>query len=683
MVQPSMQHSYTLLGIDLLQLFAAGSHSMTSAYCCVCLQALEIRMRSYVSSGRHVLLVGDLNISPHPVDSCCPDEDFNRRIDRKWLQSLLYTPGRPKLLGCDVERLEVSPTASAAAAAAVAAQTQERVSTAQHLERNEYHQRAQQGAEACGVRCASSHCSIRDQQPAAPAAAKPGTAWDIHPAAAEGRLFVDVFRLFHSARREAYTCWSTATGARVNNYGSRIDHILAAQGHPQHLQHQHRQQPLQLSDQLTTWHNSHAATENQQDLCNTTVSTLQQKGFQQECSIQQTMHGQPLGAGHEPRYACGQPAGRDFISWFKSCDIWVDMMGSDHAPVWVDMQVPDGLLHVDIDPPKAASRYMFTGRQASLKQWLSAAAAAAVNQNGGEITAPHEQQQQEVGTRAPRTVAADAGGVPQWSGAVSHIVDRPLMQPSNNKSLGNKSGTSKAAVSKSKSSNRKGQSSLLSFLKPPPAASAGTKDPNTSDCAAPPVCDNMVQNPTPGGVALFYAHAQGTNAAGDPPATALQALSTAACGGDVTQPEPSPLQVHSNGSHLSQQQDQQAQKHVGQDAATATAEPPVAVSFSQAGSNLEQRSTAVNAWRRIATVMQPPKCKGHNEPCVIRTVKKKGDNNGRQFYVCARPDGPPPIGRCDFFMWANQREYRGQEGKKGGASMLDNNQQGNSKRWKR
>lgn len=30
-------------------------------------------------------------------------------------------------------------------------------------------------------------------------------------------------------RRQAYSCWSTASGARVNNYGSRIDLILAAE----------------------------------------------------------------------------------------------------------------------------------------------------------------------------------------------------------------------------------------------------------------------------------------------------------------------------------------------------------------------------------------------------------------------------------------------------------------------
>ena len=32
-------------------------------------------------------------------------------------------------------------------------------------------------------------------------------------------------------------------------------------------------------------------------------------------------------------------------------------------------------------------------------------------------------------------------------------------------------------------------------------------------------------------------------------------------------------------------------------------------------------------------------------------VKKAGPNQGRLFYVCARDDGPPPHGRCDFFQW--------------------------------
>ncbi|XP_010531085.1 PREDICTED: DNA-(apurinic or apyrimidinic site) lyase 2 [Tarenaya hassleriana] len=43
-----------------------------------------------------------------------------------------------------------------------------------------------------------------------------------------GGPFSDVFRTRHPDRRDAYTCWSTSTGAEQFNYGSRIDHILVA-----------------------------------------------------------------------------------------------------------------------------------------------------------------------------------------------------------------------------------------------------------------------------------------------------------------------------------------------------------------------------------------------------------------------------------------------------------------------
>lgn len=41
-------------------------------------------------------------------------------------------------------------------------------------------------------------------------------------------LFIDCFRKFFPERRGAFTVWSTATGARANNYGSRIDLTLAS-----------------------------------------------------------------------------------------------------------------------------------------------------------------------------------------------------------------------------------------------------------------------------------------------------------------------------------------------------------------------------------------------------------------------------------------------------------------------
>lgn len=39
--------------------------------------------------------------------------------------------------------------------------------------------------------------------------------------------FIDTFRFFHPTRTNAFTCWSTLTGARQTNYGTRIDYIFA------------------------------------------------------------------------------------------------------------------------------------------------------------------------------------------------------------------------------------------------------------------------------------------------------------------------------------------------------------------------------------------------------------------------------------------------------------------------
>ncbi|XP_061909336.1 DNA-(apurinic or apyrimidinic site) lyase 2 [Entelurus aequoreus] len=52
----------------------------------------------------------------------------------------------------------------------------------------------------------------------------------------------------------------------------------------------------------------------------------------------------------------------------------------------------------------------------------------------------------------------------------------------------------------------------------------------------------------------------------------------------------------------------------------------------------------------------PPACKVHGEPCVLRTVKKEGPNMGRQFFVCARPQGHSTNkeARCNFFAWVDR-----------------------------
>ncbi|XP_031561252.1 DNA-(apurinic or apyrimidinic site) lyase 2-like [Actinia tenebrosa] len=66
------------------------------------------------------------------------------------------------------------------------------------------------------------------------------------------------------------------------------------------------------------------------------------------------------------------------------------------------------------------------------------------------------------------------------------------------------------------------------------------------------------------------------------------------------------------------------------------------------------KKTDVAAWKSILKGPPPaPLCLGHNEPCVLRTVKKKGPNYGRQFHCCARPEGhySNKEARCKFFKW--------------------------------
>lgn len=63
---------------------------------------------------------------------------------------------------------------------------------------------------------------------------------------------------------------------------------------------------------------------------------------------------------------------------------------------------------------------------------------------------------------------------------------------------------------------------------------------------------------------------------------------------------------------------------------------------------------AASSWRDIFKGPPPaPLCKGHKEPCVLRTVKKVGPNLGKQFYVCNKPEGHKsnPEARCGHFEW--------------------------------
>lgn len=76
--------------------------------------------------------------------------------------------------------------------------------------------------------------------------------------------------------------------------------------------------------------------------------------------------------------------------------------------------------------------------------------------------------------------------------------------------------------------------------------------------------------------------------------------------------------------------------------------------------NSNEKSSAL-AWKQLLKgPPTAPLCKGHNEPCVLRTVKKDGPNKGKQFFVCNRPEGHSsnPEARCDVFIWVDQMKIK-------------------------
>jgi AP endonuclease-2 len=65
------------------------------------------------------------------------------------------------------------------------------------------------------------------------------------------------------------------------------------------------------------------------------------------------------------------------------------------------------------------------------------------------------------------------------------------------------------------------------------------------------------------------------------------------------------------------------------------------------------------SWGALFAKPPAPMCEGHEEPCKTMLTKKKGSNQGRSFWMCARPLGPSgekekgTAWRCGTFIWAS------------------------------
>ncbi|TKA43221.1 hypothetical protein B0A55_13566, partial [Friedmanniomyces simplex] len=88
--------------------------------------------------------------------------------------------------------------------------------------------------------------------------------------------------------------------------------------------------------------------------------------------------------------------------------------------------------------------------------------------------------------------------------------------------------------------------------------------------------------------------------------------------------------------------------------------------FSARAASIEQSQ---KSWSTLFSRPIAPLCEGHSEPCKTMQTKKKGSNQGRSFWMCARPLGPSggkekgTQWRCATFIWGS--DWQGKRGEGG------------------
>ncbi|KAK4609963.1 DNA-(apurinic or apyrimidinic site) endonuclease 2 [Fulvia fulva] len=89
----------------------------------------------------------------------------------------------------------------------------------------------------------------------------------------------------------------------------------------------------------------------------------------------------------------------------------------------------------------------------------------------------------------------------------------------------------------------------------------------------------------------------------------------------------------------------------------------------QFASQLATAEKTQRTWGALFAKPVAPLCEGHAEPCKSMQTKKKGSNQGRSFWMCARPLGPSgekekgTQWRCGTFIWCGDWDARSKEAK--------------------
>ncbi|CAM6087652.1 unnamed protein product [Calypogeia fissa] len=420
----------------------------------------------------------------------------------------------------------------------------------------------------------------------------------------EGGAFWDVFRFLHPDRQEAFTCWSAATGAEEFNYGTRIDLVLAA-GCCNH----------EMSPQATSDETNHGFVECEVHGCDILTQFRR---------IKPDTH---------PRWQGGRS---------------LKLEGSDHAPIVVHLKEQPPIESHEVPP--LAARFMpeIRGRQqnlvALLKKQPSSLNSNGIRSNANGASASLFNVKRTSLSNTNNVVGKRKNQGTSASKLKKQGVHSVQKSPPHQKDLrAFFVSSSKAKISLADEDRSQSNVSLYSNISKRQSISftdSGSEQHSTENIDAVP--ESRIEfNLTNENFKLTIQDAD-----------VLDSQESYPAGSGVI-----------NGS------DEQCsdQREIGTDRRRSGELDIERLMQLEQIRAVEGTKQANASWSRIKEKMARavPLCKGHDEPCVARVVKKPGPNIGRGFYVCARAEGPSsnPETRCDHFEWASSF-------KKGGGKPL-------------
>lgn len=334
--------------------------------------------------------------------------------------------------------------------------------------------------------------------------------------------------------------------------------------------------------------------------------------------------------------------------WVKDANIQEGLLGSDHCPVYadfddvildegeekrfVDVLNPPGVFRnglreqewkLSTVPGFSAKRMPEFDKRRSIKSMFMKRSESSV----GESTAKEEVKPVKVSPEKDLEPTKADSSVSTTNGTSSHTSDvtGPIPSPKRKLSV----ATIEKPVKKQKmdgaTQGLKGQQSLKGFFSAPPKAlpSNGVSPVKLNDSQVQP--RHNTEGGKPPEIAQQREHAR------TPPLSSRL--------GDQTSPSTPMVMPPPESS-------------------APTSSPPTpsaeSISASLAAVEASQRS-----WGALFAKPASPLCEGHSEPCKSMQTKKKGSNQGRSFWMCARPLGPSgekekgTSWRCGTFIWCS------------------------------